>query len=112
MPPHFPPLRDGALRPLFLHPRFDAMNKIVRNYLPNIEYIRKYIRNYNRKLVKRQVTFTADEEIQEIIKDANIPDKKQSKWINEKIKLGLVHEKSNTPEPTIRVKPRIKEVII
>jgi len=45
-------------------------------------------------MVKRQVTFTADEEIQEILKDSDIPDKKQSRWINEKIKLGIQLEKN------------------
>lgn len=36
-------------------------------------------------MVARQVTFTASETVQELIKEAEIPRNKQSKWINDNI---------------------------
>ena len=44
------------------------------------------------------MTFTADEEIQESMKASNIENKKKSKWINEKIKKGLLYDKKEEPE--------------
>jgi len=63
-------------------------------------------------MVKLPMTFTADEEIQESMKLANIGNKKKSKWINEQIKKGLLHDKKPEEKISIRVKPTIKEVII
>ena len=44
-------------------------------------------------MTARQVTFTASEMVQDIIKDANIPKHKQSAWINQKIINAVNSEK-------------------
>jgi len=44
-------------------------------------------------MVARQITFTASETVQDLIKEANIGDKKQSKWINDKITKAVMDSK-------------------
>lgn len=56
-------------------------------------------------MVARQVTFTANETVQDLIKEANIPDKRQSQWINDKIIHAVMIEKEKpieTPQFEIR----------
>ena len=49
-------------------------------------------------MVARQITFTASESVQEIIKDANIPSNRKSKWINDKITKAVMIEKEPQEE--------------
>ena len=45
-------------------------------------------------MVKLPMTFTADEDIQKQMKDDNIGSRKKSEWINDKIKKGLLVDKT------------------
>ena len=49
-------------------------------------------------MVARQITFTASESVQEIIKEADIPRSRQSKWINDKITKAVMSEKQPKEE--------------
>lgn len=49
-------------------------------------------------MVARQITFTASETVQDLIKEANIGDKKQSKWINEHITKAVMASKEKKEE--------------
>ena len=50
-------------------------------------------------MVARQITFTASESVQDIIKEANIAQNKQSAWINDKITKAVNDEK---PKQTVK----------
>jgi len=56
-------------------------------------------------MVGRQVTFYATSDVYDIIKGEGIEHKKQSKWINEKIKKAIQFEKNNMP-----VKSEVKNI--
>ncbi len=44
-------------------------------------------------MVGKQITFYATSDVYDIIKDSGIEEKKQSKWINEKIKQAVFADK-------------------
>ena len=53
------------------------------------------------------MTFTADEDIQESMKNDKIGSRKKSDWINDKIKKGLLYEKKPEEIITSRSKGEI-----
>jgi len=65
-------------------------------------------------MVKLPMTFTADEEIQESMKASNIENKKKSKWINDKIKKGLLYDNVVDSEKPKQQKPpsEFKNVVL